>query len=255
MIKIIKYVMVDILRSKVIIAFTLVLFIISLSIFNLEDNAAKGLLSLLNIILLIVPLVSLIFSVIYMYNSAEFVELLVSQPIKRTKILLSFYIGVCCSLLTAFLIGVGIPAIVFEGSPTAYMMTLAGILLTCIFVSLAILGSVVTRDKAKGIGIGVLMWLYFTLIYDGLLLLAMFQFSDYPLEKPMMIFCSLNPVDLARVFILLKMDIAALMGYTGAIFSEFFGTLAGIIYAVSIILLWIIVPMLVALKKFKSKDL
>lgn len=247
--------MVDILRSKVIIAFTLVLFIISLSIFNLEDNAAKGLLSLLNIILLIVPLVSLIFSVIYMYNSAEFVELLVSQPIKRTKILLSFYIGVCCSLLTAFLIGVGIPAIVFEGSPTAYMMTLAGILLTCIFVSLAILGSVVTRDKAKGIGIGVLMWLYFTLIYDGLLLLAMFQFSDYPLEKPMMIFCSLNPVDLARVFILLKMDIAALMGYTGAIFSEFFGTLAGIIYAVSIILLWIIVPMLVALKKFKSKDL
>lgn len=43
----------------------------SLSIFNLEDNAEKGLLSMLSIILIIVPLVSLIFSTIYMYNSAN----------------------------------------------------------------------------------------------------------------------------------------------------------------------------------------
>ena len=247
--------MVDILRSKVIIAYTIFLLAISLSIFNLEDNAAKGLLSLLNIILIIVPLVSLIFSTIYMYNANEFIELLVSQPIKRTRLLLSLYTGVCLSLLIAFFIGAGIPVILFEGSPTAYMMTFTGLALTAIFVSLAILGSIITRDKAKGIGIAILLWLYFSLLYDGLLLLTMFQLSDYPLEKPMIILCSLNPVDLARVLILLKMDISALMGYTGAIFNEFFGTNTGIIYSAFIMLLWIIFPLIIAMRKFRRKDL
>ena len=247
--------MVDILRSKVIIAYTIFLLAISLSIFNLEDNAAKGLLSLLNIILIIVPLVSLIFSTIYMYNANEFIELLVSQPIKRTRLLLSLYTGVCLSLLIAFFIGAGIPVILLEGSPTAYMMTFTGLALTAIFVSLAILGSIITRDKAKGIGIAILLWLYFSLLYDGLLLLTMFQLSDYPLEKPMIILCSLNPVDLARVLILLKMDISALMGYTGAIFNEFFGTYTGIIYSAFIMLLWIVFPLIIAMRKFRRKDL
>ncbi|MEP7169671.1 MAG: ABC transporter permease subunit [Bacteroidota bacterium] len=255
MFKVIKYVMIDILRSKVIIAYTLFLLAISLSIFNLEDNAAKGLLSLLNIILIIVPLVSLIFSTIYMYNANEFIELLVSQPIKRTRLLLSLYTGVCLSLLIAFFIGAGIPVILLEGSPTAYMMTFTGLALTAIFVSLAILGSIITRDKAKGIGIAILLWLYFSLLYDGLLLLTMFQLSDYPLEKPMIVLCSLNPVDLARVLILLKMDISALMGYTGAIFNEFFGTNTGIIYSVFILMLWIIFPLIIAVRKFHRKDL
>lgn len=255
MFKVIKYVMVDILRSKIAAAYTIFLLAISLSIFNLEDNSAKGLLSMLNIILIIVPLVSLIFSTIYMYNSVEFIELLLSQPIQRKKLLVSIYSGICLSMILAFAIGAGIPMIILEGSITAYVMTLTGFALTAVFVSLAVLGAVITRDKAKGIGIAIMMWLFFSLLYDGLILLVMFQFSDYPLEKAMVIFCSLNPVDLARILILLKLDIAAMMGYTGAIFNEFFGTNAGVIYSASVILLWIFIPLMIALKKFQRKDL
>src|SRR6187399_2122869 len=156
MLKVIKYVMVDILRSKVAAAYTIFLLAISLSIFNLEDNSAKGLLSMLNIILIIVPLVSLIFSTIYMYNSVEFIELLLSQPIQRKNLLLSIYSGICLSMTIAFAIGAGIPMIILEGSATAYVMTLTGFALTAIFVSLAVLGAVITRDKAKGIGIAIM---------------------------------------------------------------------------------------------------
>lgn len=255
MFKVIKYVMVDILRSKVALAYTIFLLAISLSIFNLEDNSAKGLLSMLNIILIIVPLVSLIFSTIYMYNSVEFIELLLSQPIQRKNLLLSIYAGICLSMIIAFAIGAGIPMILLEGSITAYVMTLTGVALTTIFVSLAVLGAVITRDKAKGIGIAIMMWLFFSLLYDGLILLIMFQFSDYPLEKAMIVFCSLNPVDLARILILLKLDISAMMGYTGAIFNEFFGNNTGIIYSTFVMALWIMVPLLFALRKFKKKDL
>lgn len=247
--------MVDILRSKIIIAYTAVLLTISLSIFNLEDNTSKALLSLLNIILLIVPLVSLIFSTIYMYNANEFVELLVAQPVKRSRLFISMFAGLSLSLLIAFSVGIAIPVLLFEGSATAFIMTLAGLALTVIFVALAVLGAVITRDKAKGIGIAIMLWLYFSLLYDGILLLLMFQFSDYPLEKPMMAACALNPVDLARVMILLKMDVSALMGYTGAIFKEFLGAQTGIIFSWFILFLWMIVPLTVAVRKFKLKDL
>jgi Cu-processing system permease protein len=247
--------MVDILRSRIILAYTIFLLAISFSIFNLEDNASKGLLSLLNIILLIVPLVSLIFSTIYMYNAAEFIELLVSQPIKRSRIIISLYAGLCLSQLIAFAVGAALPVILLEGSSTAWMMVLTGFALSAIFAALAVLGSVITRDKAKGIGIAILLWLYFSLLYDGILLLAMFQFSDYPLETPIMIACSLNPVDLARIIILLQMDVSALMGYTGALYQQFFGSSFGIIYSMSILMLWFIVPLSIAKQKFGKKDL
>jgi Cu-processing system permease protein len=255
MYKIIKYVMVDILRSRIIIAYTLFLLAISLSIFNLEDNPSKGLLSLLNVILLIVPLVSLIFSTIYMYNAAEFIELLVSQPIRRTRIIISLYTGLCLSLLIAFTIGAALPVILLAGSATAFMMVITGFALTAIFAALAVLGSVITRDKAKGIGIAILLWLYFSLLYDGILLLAMFQLSDYPLEKPMMIACSLNPVDLGRIIILLQMDVSALMGYTGALYQKFFGSSLGIIYSIILLTLWFATPLFFAARKFSKKDL
>ena len=190
-----------------------------------------------------------------MYNSVEFIELLLSQPIQRKNLLLSIYSGICLSMIIAFAIGAGIPMILLEGSATAYVMTLTGFALTAIFVSLSVLGAVITRDKAKGIGIAIMMWLFFSLLYDGLILLIMFQFSDYPLEKAMVVFCSLNPVDLSRVLILLKLDISAMMGYTGAIFNQFVGNNAGIIYSTFILMLWISVPMFIALKRFRRKDL
>jgi Cu-processing system permease protein len=255
MFKIIRYVMADILRSRIIFVYTIFLLAISLSIFNLEDNAAKGLLSMLSIILIIVPLVSLIFSTIYMYNSAEFIELLLSQPVRRGQLLLSMYAGVSLSLLVAFAAGAALPMILIVGTTTAYMMAAAGFILTAVFVALAVLGSVITRDKAKGIGIAIMIWLYFSLFYDAIMLLIMFQFSDYPLEKPMLFLCALNPVDLARVFILLQMDISALMGYTGALYQKFFGSSFGILFSVSLMLLWVAVPLWFSHRTFLRKDL
>src|ERR1035437_6435538 len=143
--KIIKYVMLDILRSKIILAYTILLFLISFSVFSLEDNTAKGLLSLLNLELFIVPLVSIIFSTIYIYNSSEFIELLVSQPLKRKSIWLSLFSGLSTSLVVSFLIGSGLPILYFESTTTGLIMVLIGCILSVIFVAIALLASVITR--------------------------------------------------------------------------------------------------------------
>lgn len=253
--KIFKYVITDILRNKTVLAYTVFLLAISFSLFSLEDNATKGLLSLLNIILIIVPLVSIIFSTIYVYNSSEFIELLVSQPLKRKTIWLSLFAGLSSSLCIAFFIGAGIPVLIYEPTATGFMMISVGLLLSVIFVAIAMLATVITRDKAKGIGVGILLWLYFSLLFDGLVLFILFQFADYPLEKIMIGISALNPIDLGRILILLKMDISALMGYTGAVFRDFFGTHTGLITAFVILIIWAGVPAWLSLRKFNRKDL
>ena len=253
--KILKYVIVDIIQNKIVLIYTFLLLLISLSVFNLESNAAKGLLSLLNIILILAPLISIIFSTIYIYNSSEFIELLVSQPVKRKSIWLSLFGGLAASLSLAFFIGAGIPILMYHGDATGITMILTGLFLTVIFVSIAMLAASITRDKAKGIGLSILLWLYFSLIFDALVLFFLFQFQDYPLESAMVFFSFLNPIDLGRVQILLQMDISALMGYTGAIFREFFGDQIGVALSFFGLFIWIAIPLFISLKKFSKKDL
>jgi len=253
--KIIKYVITDILRNRTVLVYTLFLLAASFSVFSLEDNSSKGLLSLLNIILIIVPLVCIIFSTIYIYNSAEFIELLVSQPLKRRTIWLSLFIGLSVSLSIAFFIGVGITVLIFQANMIGITMIVAGIILSVIFVAIAMLATVKTRDKAKGIGAAIMLWLYFSLLFDGFVLFILFQFADYPMEKPMVAISALNPIDLSRILILLQLDVSAMMGYTGAVFKDFFGTYIGIIFSFSALALWILLPVWYSLRKFKSKDL
>lgn len=253
--KIVKYVIIDILRNKIVLAYTAFLLLISISIFSLEDNSAKGLLSLLNIILIIVPLVSLLFPAIYVYNSSEFLELLVSQPLKRKTIWLSLFSGLAASMSFAFFVGAGIPILLYEATPTGFMMLGTGLLLSVIFVAIAMLAAVMARDKAKGIGAVILLWLYFSVIFDGLVLFVLIQFADYPLEKLMVGLTAFNPIDLSRILILLKMDVSALMGYTGAIFKDFFGTQLGLIISFLVLVTWVLVPTWLSLRKFKYKDL
>lgn len=250
-----KFVIADILKNKIIIFYLLVLGVFSWSIFSLEDNTSKGIMSLLNIILLTVPLVSIIFANIYMYNSAEFIELLVSQPVKRSTIWTSMFVGLAMALITAFLVGIGIPILLFVPGTIGLTVIIAGVLITAIFVSIAMLCSILMRDKARGIGLSIIIWLFLSLIYDGLVLFFMFQYADYPIEKVMATLSALNPIDLARIQVLLQVDVAALMGYTGAIFKKMFGTTMGIIVSIILMAIWIVIPFLISLKLFKKKDL
>ena len=253
--KIIKYVITDILRNRIVLVYTLFLLAASFSVFSLEDNSSKGLLSLLNIILIIVPLVSIIFSTIYVYNSAEFIELLVSQPLKRKSIWLSLFAGLATSLSIAFFIGAGIPVLIYQANIIGFTMIITGIMLSIIFAAIALVATVKTRDKAKGIGAAIMLWLYFSLLFDAFVLFILFQFADYPMEKPMIAVSALNPIDLSRILILLQLDVSAMMGYTGAVFKDFFGTYTGIIFSVGTLLLWIILPVWYSTKQFNSKDL
>jgi Cu-processing system permease protein len=128
-------------------------------------------------------------------------------------------------------------------------------MITTIFVSIAMLCAILMKDKARGIGMAILFWLFLSLIYDGLVLFFMFQLADYPIENAMVILSAANPVDLARIMVILQVDVAALMGYTGAIFKKLFGNSFGMLLSFFIMALWVAGPFILSLKKFNKKDL
>lgn len=253
--KVIKYILYDILHSKMVIGYTVLLCAISIGLFSMTENANKGLLSVLNITLIVVPLVSVIFSTIHFYNSYEFIELLLSHPLSRKHIFLSEWAGLSVALSGAFWIGVGLPAIAFCPFDKALTLITAGVLVTLVFVSMALLTSALTRDKAKGIGLALMIWFYFALLYDLLVLILLYSFQDYPLEKISLFLMALNPIDLSRIMMMLSLDVSALMGYTGAVFQQFFQNGVGYLVAIIILCLWVIVPLWLGLRVFEKKDL
>lgn len=255
MLKIVKYVIRDIIRSRIIIAYALILLAASFGLFNLGGDVSKGLIGMLSLVLLVVPMVCLIFGTIHFYNSYEFIELLASQPLKRGTILLGEYLGVALALCGALLLGVGLPVVLYAATATGFTLLAVGLVLTLVFVAMAFLGAVATRDKARGVGMAMLLWFYFALLHGGLMLLVLFAFEDYPLEKPTMAMIALNPIDLGRVVVLLQMDVSALMGYTGALMKDLLGTAAGLSLCSGILALWTLLPLGLAWWIFRRKDL
>ncbi|HEU4554934.1 MAG TPA: ABC transporter permease subunit [Chitinophaga sp.] len=252
---IIKYVLLDLLRNRTVIVYTLLLAVLTVSVSGIGDNTAKGLLSLLNVTLLFVPIISILFSTIYFFNSAEFTELLLAQPIKRGTLLLAEYTGIATALGIAYLAGVGLPVCLLYDGLAAITLIISGVLLTLIFSALALLIFVLFKDKTRGIGAAIITALFFMLLFDGLLLSFIYSFSDYPIEQPLLGLISLNPVDLARILVLLQLDVAVMMGYSGALFKQFLGSVTGSVYTVVCMLCWTVIPLLIAARVFKKKDL
>jgi len=80
------------------------------------------------------------------------------------------------------------------------------------------------------------------------------MFDDYPLDKFSLIATMFNPIDLSRILILLKLDISALLGYTGAVFKQFFGTNMGLFTSLGVLILWVLFPVWRINVKLRKKD-
>jgi Cu-processing system permease protein len=143
------------------------------------------------------------------------------------------------------------------GSPelgTFLILIAMACVLTVIFSLLAFIIAMKNDNRIRGIGIAVFIWLFFAIIYDGIFLLMLSVFKDYPLEKLTLIMTSLNPVDLTRILILLKLDISAMMGYTGAVLQRFLGSGMGNIFILLLLLLWLFIPYKYMLRLGNKKD-
>jgi Cu-processing system permease protein len=259
MLKILKYSFYDLMRSRWSYVYFLFYLLLGVVLLFLNNDLSKAVITLMNVIIILVPLIGTIFGVMYYYNSREFTELLLAQPIKRSSIFLGQYFGVATSLSMSLVIGLGMPFVfygIFNSSAIwdFSLLLITGAFLTFIFTALAFVIALRNENKIKGFGYAILLWLFMAVIYDGIFLMSLLYFEDYPLDKFSLVATMLNPVDLSRVLILLKLDISALLGYTGAVFQKFFGTNFGLILSSALLALWVLIPTFFIWRIAKKKD-
>lgn len=253
--KVYKYTLIDLARNKFVGGWMLLLLAISFGLFQLEDQPVKAMLSLSQVLLALVPLVASVFTIVYMYDAMEFTELLAVQPLRRSKILGGQMLALGTALLLGALLGAGIPLVSFLPTSASLTLLLACVMLTLVFVAIGALIAIKNREKARGVGLGLVVWFFMVLVYDAVLLWVMFAFSEYPIEPWIVPLAALDPIDLARIMVLLKVDLSAMMGYTGAVYEKFFGSFRGILIALAALLAWVAIPAWVAFRAFRRKDL
>lgn len=259
MIKVLKYSFYDLIRSRWSYVYLIFYLVLGFALLFLNSSVSKSVITLMNIIIVLTPMIGTIFGVMYFYSSREFTELLLAQPIRRNTIFLGQYLGVSLSLVMSLVLGLGIPFVVYgvlQSNEIAnfVLLLVSGVFLTFIFVALAYNIGLRNENKIKGFGYAILVWLLMAVIYDGLFLISLVVFEDYPLDNFTLIGTMLNPIDLSRILVLLKLDISALLGYTGAVFQRFFGTNLGIISSISILFLWTVIPVYFIIRAAKKKD-
>lgn len=249
----------NVLRSRWVITYALFFLAATEGLLRFTGGSDRALLSVASIVLFVAPLVTIVYGTVYLYGAREFTELLLAQPVRRWHVFAGLYLGLSVPLSAALAAGVALP-FAFHGvdDPAArgslLLLVLAGVALTGIFTAFAFLIALHFEDRLRGLGAAIGLWLVLGLFYDGLVLFLAALLADHPMEKPILALVLANPLDLARVLLLLRFDIAALMGYTGAVFQRFFAGGAGMAASGAALVLWLAAPLVLGARAFRRKD-
>lgn len=250
----------DLVRSRWLAAYALFFLLASEGLLRYGGGESKALLSLGSIVLFVVPLVTAVFGTVYVYNSRDYTELLLAQPVRRGSLYAGLYLGFTLPLCAAVVAGVGAPFLfhggLVEARHAGALVSLLGtaVAMTVVFGAIAFLIATCMEDRLKALGTSVALWLLASLLYDGIVLVATVILGDHAVERPLLLLTVANPIDLARVLLVLNSDAAALMGYTGAVFTRFFGTAAGSAAATTALTLWAALPIMFGARAFARKD-
>ncbi|UCD24521.1 MAG: ABC transporter permease [Gemmatimonadota bacterium] len=257
--KVTKYELREVVRGRLLPAYAVFFLVATEALVRFGGDTERALLSLVNLVLILVPLVSVLFGTLHLYAAREFNQVLLAQPVSRRQLFAGLYLGLSLPLVVAVVTGIGLPFLLRVPGGSPHLQILLPLLataavLTFIFVALAFQIGIRLEDRVKGIATAFVLWLGFSVVYDGMVLVIATAFYQYPLEKALIALMLVNPVDLGRVIVLMSFDIAALMGYTGATFERFFGSGLGVFLSSTALLVWVAVPLLFALRRFERKD-
>ncbi|MEO0202504.1 MAG: NosY protein [candidate division WOR-3 bacterium] len=223
LIKLMKYELFDIFKSKWLIFIFLFYSFIGYIFSYFGKELTRAILSHANVSLITLSLFSILFSSTYIYNNTKFIEFIITQPVKRKTIFISIFLSITLSLTISFSIGSFLPFFYFYSFNFNYLKIL---FLNCfiipLFVSLGMFLAIIERDKLKGIGFAILIWLFTCALYDSILLYITIAFSSYPIEKIIIFLTLINPLDSFRLITLMDTGLYEIMGFVGKWLLKYF---------------------------------
>jgi len=247
------------LRSRWLIALVVGLIALGELLLRFGGGGPTTLVSLLDVALIVTPLVGLVVGTMQLHHGREMTELLLAQPVTRDKLFVVLYLAAALPLALAVTIGLLAPFAwhgMLAGPEGLRLLALAATAGVLAFITTAIAFVIAMRvdDRVRALSVALAAWGVTTIVWDGLVLLVALLFSDHPIEVPLMVMLALNPVDIARVLMLLGSDAAALLGYTGAMLARLLSSTTGRLALLAALAIWMIGPCVAARHVFQRKD-
>jgi Cu-processing system permease protein len=212
--------------------------------------------SLVSLVIYLIPLIALLlgFDAIVGERERGSLDLLLAMPITRTELLLGKYLGLALALTLSTLAGFGLVAVVLwrhMGASALLHYTgfmASSVLLGLSFLSLAVLLSVLARDRTRASGLAIAIWFFFVLVFDLLLLGLLVTTGEHFSGDTFSWLLLLNPADVFRILNIFSLDdVRTLYGLASVVPDS----LGSPLVMGGVMLLWIVVPLILAKWRFK----
>ena len=220
--------------------------------------------SLVQLVVLVVPLASLLMGVLALAPERGTAELLFSQPISRRAILVGKLLGLFTALAAAELVGFGLAgAVVFstmgdEGAGGYALLVLGSFLITAAFLAIAahIAAGAVGRKRTRALALALVVWFVAVILLDLVALGVASLLPSTAASRLLIVSVMANPAGAVRTGALLGIEGTAAFGSASLAFLRFTGgpARAAVMLALSVVA-WIVLPTVAAARRLSRVDL
>ncbi len=228
------------------------------------QDFARTAASLVQLVLLLVPLTALLLGVLALVPDRGAAELLFSQPVARRSILLGRLLGLFEALAAAQALGFGAAGgVIFARSGSAglgsfLLLVLGSLVLTAIFLGVAALlaAGVTQRNRARVLALALVVWFATVVLFDIAALGVASLLPSAAASRLLIVAVVANPADAVRTGALLATQGTTAFGAASLAFFRFTrGGLGAALLLSTSLLLWIVAPVALAVRRLGRADL
>jgi Cu-processing system permease protein len=199
------------------------------------QDFARTAASLLQVVLLLVPLTSIVFGVMALTPEPGAAELLFSQPVPRHTILAGKLTGLFLALVAAQWIGFGASGVLLfartgADGVTSFLGVVAGaVALTAVFLGLAaaVTAGDTSSRRARHLALALVIWFVAVVLFDVAALGVASLLPSGLASRVLMVGAIANPVDAVRTGTLLAVEGTTAFGSASLAFLRFTGGAGG----------------------------
>jgi len=221
--------------------------------------------SLSSLSIFLVPLIALLLSYDALVGEVEqgTMLLLLSYPISRMDVVVGKFIGQSSIIAFATIFGYGLSGVITALSQdilppdsawwALFELVLSSVVLGAIFIALGLVCSSVSRNRGMAAGAVVILWLFFVIIFDLLLLGSLVSGFDEVVSRE--VFSSLllaNPTDIFRM---INMEGISGSGIVGGMAELSAGSALSSSVLWSSMVAWCAIPLMLSAFMFKRRDI
>ncbi|MDH5446190.1 MAG: ABC transporter permease [Gammaproteobacteria bacterium] len=226
-------------------------------------SLSTTIISLASLAIFLIPLIALLLAYDSIVGEDEqgTLLLLLTYPLQRHELLIGKFMGHAGIMAASTCIGFGIAALliaIMTGELFDFnlwrafgLFILTATLLGWVFIAMAYVTSVIVVEKSRAAGVSLLLWFWFVLIFDLLMLgqLVLTKGASGGDWLPYLLL--LNPTDVFRLINLAGFEAAR--QYTGLAHLSDSGALFNPYILSFILLIWIITPLSIAVWRFNTR--